>query len=647
MKILCITGSSEKSILKTARTLEAGGVLPAFGNVKHSLRFSEWHDLALSVIPNPHVDSAKPVALPRSLKTQAAEIISCNKSENTWFWAEKKSVRFLDFWKRLEPAVQFILVHTPPYLLLLEAIRDGAATKKDLLKTIEDWVSYSNAMLKFYRRNKDICSIVSSEDLSALKLISKKLDFSINLKNEEKKSKTETPLDNYLLSQLLKEHRTALLLNKEISDLAIITTEVLEHDKTYGFDSAFEFYLASNNPKLANNQDTQTTSIKKYIAKDNIEPVENKNKADIIFKSTSAESSAYDVSELISQLHLAQEAQEKFLIRSKNSDQLMIAQQMRAERLLKLNPNYWDMESVEVSHSHLENGNSVYQWSIKNVYIGPTLVPEIRLKTQLDSNIAGIIIERTEYKEWIKWPEIYSNSENLPCIPVNGSISSGNNAILSSFGTTDWKNLCELVKHMTNALDQPIDDRYVISIDRAPLKKGLSALSKVLSEWPTILRFDEVKLSDTFQINDYQRVGMTLTNLSLGQYFWPSIEYRIATVDPTAKFGENPRLEFLESSNVVFENWTAEHDEIRGARLELRFAEPAALDTDIWNQFSQKDKILVVGIINTLPSQMTRLQKDHPTDLSNWENWIELGARIKAILQKYYILQRPDGQTSP
>ena len=185
---------------------------------------------------------------------------------------------------------------------------------------------------------------------------------------------------------------------------------------------------------------------------------------------------------------------------------------------------------------------------------------------------------------------------------------------------------------MIQALDATTDERYKVKTDRKTLKKGLERLCQVLNNWPTIVRYDGITLNDNLTSETYERLSLTLRNLCIGEHIWPLIDYRFSSVNPSKIFGENPRLEFLESTSAAFENWSVESDETLGRRLELRFAQPNAMDTEVWSVLSDRDRIMVSGIIGSLERQLATLRKESFSTSSSWAKWHALAETIKGIL---------------
>lgn len=113
------------------------------------------------------------------------------------------------------------------------------------------------------------------------------------------------------------------------------------------------------------------------------------------------------------------------------------------------------------------------------------------------------------------------------------------------------------------------------------------------------------------------------------------MDYGIATVDHDGSFGQNPRLEFPESSKQVVSNWYPETLDGRGARLELRFAKPNAFDWNVWTRLSNEDRLLITALVTSIPSQIAALDRQG-IHMQDWQKWNELGLVMRSILASQF-----------
>jgi hypothetical protein len=220
-------------------------------------------------------------------------------------------------------------------------------------------------------------------------------------------------------------------------------------------------------------------------------------------------------------------------------------------------------------------------------------------------------------------------------MPTAGGPYAGNNAILSRLSTSGWARLLLLIKNLITHLESSTDIKLPERTDKKALLAGFKRLLATLANWPVVFRFDEIQLIGNDRSNGYQALGIRLSNLSLGQHSWAELEYRVSTVDQNPSlFGENPRLEFHESSRAALQNWFAESQDSKGKKLELRFAKPDAMDVDVWKKLSETDRLLIAGLVGNLPVQLDLLKKNNLTLLLPWQDWLSLSKSLREILAK-------------
>lgn len=336
---------------------------------------------------------------------------------------------------------------------------------------------------------------------------------------------------------------------------------------------------------------------------------------------------------LLEKLHESQEAQELLTLKEQLNNEKLHQQKQRFLKLLEKNPTYWEVESVALKRLADEGGAEVVQWEVSECWFGDERVPFISLQThRIKEKVAVYIKKSLGADDWMQWPEALGSAEVFPCSPVVGSAQQGANALLSALGTSDWERLKTLIKRMADVLEDEANTVLSGDIKIAKLKVGLRELSSTLEGWPLALRFDSVTLKKTVQTDQYRSLTISLDNISLGKKHWHKLEYSLATVDHDNTFGQNPRLEFDESARDVLENWFAESEDGRGLRLELRFARPYALDTNVWQILSDSDQILLAALVSNLTTQLNMVKKQSPEDVQRWEDWHDLASVVKAIM---------------
>ena len=369
----------------------------------------------------------------------------------------------------------------------------------------------------------------------------------------------------------------------------------------------------------------------------------SKKKADgiaILSKNNGAqknkEKSKKDFSKLLQEttgvLHKLQEDYTINFFEKENLKEKLIFQENRLTFILKQNPKAYEFESLTVTE--LEETTN---WHFKNIYISNKLIPNLKFQLTTVNHVAGIIFER-DSKDDITlipaWPHPYIDSNILDCTPVPGNVSQGSNMTLSSIGTEGWSSLIELVTLIKKLTDQKFE-AIPEAINDQSFSDAINNLQATFSKWPTVLRYDHVDILDTVDNGPYQRLSLSLKNISVGTYNFEKLTYNFSSYNSEhEEFGTHPRLEFPVSSKEAFDNWFEESAGAHGSRLELRFAHPDMMDTNVIYKLSEKDQILMFGLISSLERQIEESRQKFGYDPDAFTKWVNLAKSIKVIASK-------------
>lgn len=340
---------------------------------------------------------------------------------------------------------------------------------------------------------------------------------------------------------------------------------------------------------------------------------------------------------LLLQLHETQEELEQYLLQLQRSEADL---DLLGERLHKMQaryPDYWSCDNLEVTLSSERDGRQASQWQLTNLDLGGRFIPLLRFKLHLEGGVAGLTLQRSTSNgspaPLLRWPNAFANADELPCLPSEGSVIQGNNLALTGLAQSDWQFLQALISTLANLLADSDEFRLPKQLDRRALHHGLLELQATLANWPQVLRYDNLQLLGNEQLPNYDSLHIRLENLQLGEHLWPELDYRLASIDyESSSFGQNPRLEFPEKTRASLQNWFAESQDERGSRLELRFAQPDAMDLNVWNVLSAEDRILIASLAVTLPLQLIELEQRSSTLAHSWQEWLMLGESLKRIL---------------
>jgi len=333
---------------------------------------------------------------------------------------------------------------------------------------------------------------------------------------------------------------------------------------------------------------------------------------------------------IVFQLHQTQEELEQATYTLIKNEQEINELKKRVNRLTQRNPDFWEVESIEAEVTENTTERKTIQWKVVDTYLGNEPYSELRFKTSYHNGITGITFQRNDSSEIIFF-KTNKTCQELTCLPVNGAFSLEGNTTISALGTSDWKTIKSLVPKIINVLHDDMIPNLPEQVihDTA---SGLVRLQSTLNNWPNILRYDSIQLTNTTTTPEYQALDFYMENVELDSKSIADFSYRLSSVNETDKnFGQHPRLEFFEHSKSSFENWFVESDDERGRRLELRFAEPDQMDIGVWQKLSNFDRLLIAATISKLPEKIHKI-KENDTNRAKWEDWIKIANMLKATL---------------
>lgn len=635
MKILCISGNVQKSVERFSHQLETAGAVSGKPDEKGNT-IALFHEEAFSSLADSARHALKQLSPGALWKVRANDILQANENEKLWFFSDSQSISFLNFWSKITPEISFVFIYTPPHLTFLELLPDVLKDAETLERLLSVWCDRTKAILSFYIKNKDRSIILSSDQYDAhIKLLPKHWNISFKKTKLAELPLELPPLELYILNKVSSKYPLVSKLESEAQQYITYNSKTQPTAENKTIESiAFNYFNKKNNAVIDADPVHDDEKIKLAVDLESYKATV----ANSVHLHAELTSNLSDLKEesngYLIQLHKEQEAQEHLLINLHQQNEKLYLTEHRLNNFSTSFPDYWEFESLSLKKIKKRNDSDKALWNIKNIHIKGILIPEINLETEIKNGIAGITILRDSDGQdpvWLTWPESYIATGRLPCIPVNGHAYQDSNFVLSSLKTSDWATFNDLLKNMIGILIAP-DSRCAIDLNTEKLKASLLKLRDILAKWPIVVRFDDINLNDTFQNENYQRLGLSLKNLSIGSKIWPQLDYRLSTVDTPGGFGQNPRLEFLQSTRSAFENWFTEHDIFLGTRLELRFAKPNAMDVNVWRSLSETDRIMVSAVISSLPNQIEAIQKSTELSDLNWNDWNMLGQTVKNIL---------------
>lgn len=357
---------------------------------------------------------------------------------------------------------------------------------------------------------------------------------------------------------------------------------------------------------------------------------------------------------LLLELHQAHlESEQYFQQHQETLNQLQTAE-ARWQRLLQRNPAYLDYETIEILPASPGEDDTI-TWRLTNFSTAERQIPVLEFKTPLEQGIAGFVFKHSDESNSLfkRWPASANQQDELVLMPV-GARANSQQCIENLFdlATSDW----ELLKALTSLLIEKLATPAILEkhadIQPEAFRTGLEKFNQILQKFPSTLRYDQIQLKRE-QINPgYEHLWFHFDNFSFGGKRWPEFEFRLAcaNVQPD-QFGSHPKLEFPEAgSKVLLKNWFVDSHDDFGPKLELRFAQPDAMDMGIWWRLTDQDRSFLAILVKRLPFilralQTTGTQLDRP-----WADWSKLVSevqRIFAVRTAVSQIPKPVSSTQP
>ncbi|SFI58257.1 hypothetical protein [Nitrosomonas sp. Nm34] len=339
---------------------------------------------------------------------------------------------------------------------------------------------------------------------------------------------------------------------------------------------------------------------------------------------------------LLLQLHQAQlESEQSFRQQQEETlDRLQIAE-ARWQRLLQRNPAYLDYETIKILPALLGEDKAI-TWQLTNLFIAGHLLPTLEFRTPLEQGIAGIIFTRSSesISLFTRWPASARHHNELILMPV-GERMSTEKFIETSFEltTSDWNLIQALTALLIEKLASPDFIKEYTDIQAEAFRSGLEKFMQILKKFPATVRYDQVQLKSVHTTLGYEHLWLHFDNFSFHGKGWPEFEFRIACADVQPnQFGAHPRLEFPEEGGQVpFNAWFVESYDDFGTKLELRFAQPDAMDMAIWWRLTEHDRTFLAALIKCLPFILDTVKNSDGKLQRPWAEWSKLATEIQRI----------------
>lgn len=338
---------------------------------------------------------------------------------------------------------------------------------------------------------------------------------------------------------------------------------------------------------------------------------------------------------LLFELHKTQEALEQKQAELKSLQDMLASVNHRLERMRASYPNYWEMENMHVASRNDLQRAGVSDWIIEKSLIGGLYIESIHFS--IDVNMQNIqfpsLAKDIPANTWMRCDRKSQLLEVL-ILTTDGTFTAKTNKVVSrKLSSTEWLILKSLPQKVAELITTK-PAYFLKKIDSEPHLEFLTILSKSMNAWGLNLRHDSFNIVGMNERHRYRSVTVKFSNLCLGTRRFDELKFTLATVDPDGnEFGQNPRLEFHEETKGVLNSWFAETQDSIERRLELRFALPSEMDLAVWLKLSETDRLLIAGLIGSLPENLKSVQTENSHFINNRENWIKTSFNILEIMK--------------
>jgi len=384
---------------------------------------------------------------------------------------------------------------------------------------------------------------------------------------------------------------------------------------------------------------------------------------------------------LLAQLHQVQEELENYFLKYQDADAKVQSLETRLNRLVSRHPDDSLVDSIEiVSVDDKPAGVAALptlHWKVTGFEVGSELYDEIWFASFVEAGVACLMFSRegseTLFKRWpgqAQGQDQGQNQGDTVVISIVGDETTGplRARVLKDLSGTDWQLVKALISLVSKELNAPkllkLPEQLAgqaggrarantskagkgsvsaVKTGRARVKPvdsaqaiaaAFDALLSGLGQLPPMLHFDGLRLGYCQEEPEYEFLTFAFERAWFGDRMLPEFEFRFASVNvPAGSFGSNPRLEFHEGkSKSAFENWFEESRDDYGPKLELRFAQPNAMDMEVWDRLTPRDQSLVAALIAQLPVFIGHVQSENKSIYRSWGDWSKLADDVHRIL---------------
>lgn len=332
-------------------------------------------------------------------------------------------------------------------------------------------------------------------------------------------------------------------------------------------------------------------------------------------KASELEETKQEAELLLLQLHQVQEELEHYFLEHQKLYQRNSELEPRWQRLLHRHPDLLDVAQI----TYRTDDNQRY-WEANELLIAGRQFEHLAITTVQHGKGLNIYVPSAQLTTPLE----------TDMLALEAPLSQDSWQQLQQLTSQDWKLITQLPTLLQQGAQQNLDGQ-----EQASFSYYLAAWDQAFKQFPAILRVDDIALRKE-QVNpDYEHLWLDLEGITLGNDRHDRWSVRIASNDPQQHgLGQHFKLEIPEQPSEWLEEWYAESEDETGAKWELRFALPDAMDTNVWQQLNERDQFKLKSLVAQLPTLLERLtpQTGISRPLSQWQ---QIAQHAQRILQQH------------
>lgn len=342
-----------------------------------------------------------------------------------------------------------------------------------------------------------------------------------------------------------------------------------------------------------------------------------------------------DIQRLLLEVHKAHQETEHYVQNYSTASARLHASDLRWQRLEARNPDLFDYDRIEIEN-HPSDDAGVIHCRIIDFRSGPMEIPVLEFKFSITGQQAGISFTRGTggMTPSMVWPSIIAMPSQVGMSGAATTQAAKNMARISELRTREWRLVQIIPQLLTSAFARGELDTASIRMPVESLISTLHSFHVSLAKTLPAFRFDAVTLKRE-QVNpDYEHLWIHVLNPSFGDAKWGELGFRISCADVRPdSFGKFPKLEFPGgSAQSVLDSWFVESTDDFGNKLELRFAQPDAMDIAIWQELSTHDQNLIFALVKRIPGILAELKSQGQGITRAWSEWHNMAGDIVRIM---------------